>query len=190
MQADYAVELGSGDPALEVPWQSEDVAVRYHDLKNHPELVAQIPETKDLPELRALLTRVNSQPFPLATAKCDVWYTRELSVEEEMFKAESKFVSYVDLIFGADAPRSSLEQHEALAKAVCDLLKRAPEMQAATELIIRRCYFHPVGNPDESDHGFCITVYVSGYGNDEAEARLRWSIALTLLQHALVQLAH
>jgi hypothetical protein len=35
--------------------------------------------------------------------------------------------------------------------------------------------------------GFSITVYVSGFGDDEQEARQRWSIALKLLQHALVQ---
>jgi hypothetical protein len=35
--------------------------------------------------------------------------------------------------------------------------------------------------------GFSITVYVSGFGQTEQEARQGWSIALRLLQHALVQ---
>lgn len=189
MQVDYAVELGREDPALEVPWQSEDGATSYRNLKSHPDLVCQIPEAANLPELRGFLTRINQQSFPLQTAKCDAWYIRELSPEEEIFNAQGKFVSYVDLVFADTAPRISLEKHEVLAKKLCELLDRAPAMQAAIEFIIRRCYFHPDANLDESTDGFSITAYVSGYGHDETEARLHWSIALTLLQHALVQVA-
>src|SRR5262249_11932904 len=97
------------------------------------------------------------------------------------------FISYIDLVFAADEPRLSLEKHEALAKSLCALLQRAPEMAAAIELVIRRCYYHPDKNPHESTGGFCITAYATCFGEDEAEARKRWSIALTLLQHALVQ---
>lgn len=189
MQADYALELGREDPVLELPWQSEDSAVRYYDLKGRPERVKQIPETAGSPEMATFLTRVNAAGFPLQTAKCDAWYTRELSVEDEIFGAASKFVSYIDLVFVSDQPRYSLEKHEALTKTLCDLLKRVPEMAAAVELVIRRCYFHSDSNPEESAEGFSITVYVSGFGEDEAEARKRWSIALTLLQNALVQVA-
>jgi len=189
MHADYAVELGREDPALELPWQSEDGAICYLDLKNHPELLPQVREASALPELKAFLARINAHDFPLATARCDAWYTRELSAEEEIFAAEGKFVSYVDLVFSPDGPRTSLEKHEALAKALCELLKRAPEMKAAVELIIRRCYYHPENSPAESTTGFSITAYASGFGHAEPEARLRWSIALKLLQHALVQVA-
>lgn len=37
--------------------------------------------------------------------------------------------------------------------------------------------------------GFSITAYVSGFGQTEQEARQCWSIALKLLQHALVQVS-
>lgn len=189
MQADYVLELGREDPALELPWQSEDRAARYYDLKAHPELIKQVPEAAGSPELAAFLTRVNAAGFPLQTAKCDAWYTRELSIEDEIFGATSKFVSYVDLVFAENEPRLSLERHEMLAKTLCELLQRAPQIAAAVELVIRRCYFHLDSNTDESAGGFAITAYVSGFGDDESEARKRWSIALTLLQHALVQVA-
>jgi hypothetical protein len=189
MQADYAVELGRDDPALEIPWQSEDGSVFFYDLKNHPAMVYRIPEAAASPELSAFLARINAPGFPLATAKCDAWYTRELAVEEGIFSAPAKFVSYVDLVFTGDEPRLSLEKHEALAERLCELLERAPEMTAAVELVIRRCYFHAEGKPDESADGYAITVYVSGFGEDEDQARKRWSIALTLTQHALVQAA-
>jgi len=189
MQADYSVELGREDPALELPWASahDSVAGGYHDLKRHPELVTQIPEAAGSPELTAFLTRINAAGFPLQTAKCDTWFSREISPEEEIFGAGGKFVSYVDLIFAADEPRLVLEKHEALAQDLCRLLQRAPEMKAAIELLIRRCYYHREGKPEESSDGFCITSYVSGFGDDEPEARRRWAIAITLLQHALVQ---
>jgi hypothetical protein len=203
MHADYSVELGREDPALELPWSSEDKASRYYDLKRNPELVLQIPEALNSPELSAFLTRINAVGFPLQTAKCDTWYSRELSPEEKIFGAAGKFVSYVDLVFDehepeqtgrAAAPRAAtvarrltLEAHETLAKNLCKLLKRAPDIAATVELVIRHCYFHHEGSPDGSDSGFCITTYVSGFGGDEAEARQRWSIALTLVQHALVQ---
>jgi hypothetical protein len=189
MQADYSVELGRDAAALEVPWISEDGAARYYDLKQHPDLVLQIPEAIQSPELSAFLTRINAQGFPLETVKCDAWFSREIAPEEEIFNAAGKYVSYVDLIFAGDAQRLSFENHEALAKNLCALLKRAPEMAASVELVIRRCYFHPEETPAESHDGFCITAYVSGFGEDEPEARRRWSIALVLLQNALVQAA-
>jgi hypothetical protein len=197
MHADYSVELGREDPALELPWSSNDGASRYYDLKRHPDLVLQIPEAVNSPELSAFLTRINAAGFPLQTAKCDTRPSREITPEEEIFGAAQKFVSYVDLVFAAPGfeglgfegvnPRLSLDAHEALAKSLCGLLQRAPEIAASFELVIRRCYYHPEDNPSESSSGFCITTYVSGFGEDEAEARQRWSIALTLLQHALVQ---
>jgi hypothetical protein len=137
----------------------------------------------------------------LQTVKCDTWYSRELSPEEEIFGAAGKFVSYIDLVFAVDAaksteasqaitPRLNLESHESLAKNLCALLKRAPEMPASVELVIRPCYYHHETNPEQSDDGFCITTYISGFGEDESEARRHWSIALTLVQHALVQVVH
>jgi hypothetical protein len=187
MQADYSVELGREDPALEVPWSSEDTATRYYDLKRNPGLLPQIQEAARSAELNAFLTRINAAGFPLQTAKCDLWYSMDLSAEEEMFSAARKFVSYVDLVFQADEARLVFEKHEAFAKSLCRLLQGAPEVKAAIELVIRRCYYHPEGNSEDSSDGFCITAYVSGFGDDEVEARQRWATAIALLQHALVQ---
>lgn len=189
MQVDYAVEAGREDPALELPWKSEDGATRYYDLKNHPEQMALVPETADCPELRVFLTRINAQGFPLETVKCDSWFTRDLTPEEDIFGAEGKFVSYVDMVFAGKEPRLSFEKHEEVAQRLCKLLKSAPEMPASVEVVIRRCYFHVAGNPGESDTGFAMTMYTAGFGDDRPQALKRWSIALTLLQHALVQAA-
>jgi len=272
MHADFSVELGRDDAALELPWNSADPAVRYYDLKNHPELLQQVSEAVACPELGAFLTRINAAGFPLATAKCDAWQSREVAPEEEIF-GDRKFVSYIDLVFEGEAERCSFERHEAFAKGLCRLLGQAPEIPAAVEVVIRRCYYHgeddlpeavasevaredaaeaedvaeqqseapnregaervtasertekqadigegqaDAGERSEADieetgaaerldetvpelegsngpgravSGFCFTAYVTGFGDSEHEPRLRWQIALALLQNALVQLA-
>ncbi|HEX4605907.1 MAG TPA: hypothetical protein VH724_18040, partial [Candidatus Angelobacter sp.] len=153
MQADFSVELGRGDPALEIPWRSGDPAVRFYDLKKCPELVLQIPEAAAYPEMGAFLGRMNAPAFPLATAKCDVWENRDISPEEEIFGAERKLVSYVDLFFVDERLRGSLEKNEQLAKELCRLLHHAPEIAATVELVIRRCYYHQANAARDGDSG-------------------------------------
>lgn len=144
MHADFSVELGRDDAALELPWNSADPAVRFYDLKKHPELLQQIPEAVAHPELGAFLARINAAGFPLATAKCDAWQSREVAPEEEIY-GDRKFVSYVDLVFEDEAARYSFEKHEAFAKSLCRLLSQTPEIPAAVEVVIRRCYYHGEG---------------------------------------------
>ena len=189
MQADYSVELGAEDRALEMPWRSDDGSVRYFNLKVSPDLVLNLPEARKHPELSAFLSRMNAADFFLETAKCDAWFSTELAPEEEIFGAACKFVCYVDLIFSDDSTHFSMEKHEKLAHEVCSLLKRAPEMAASCEFVVRHCHFHQADGPENSRIGFCMTVYVTGYGDTEEEAHQRWAIALKLLQNALVQVA-
>lgn len=147
MHADFSVELGRDDPALELPWRSDDPQVRYYDLKNHPESVIQIPEATAHPLLRAFLIRMNAAGSPLATAKCDAWHTTEVTPEEEIF-GDRKFVSYVDLVFEDETARESLAKHETFAKELCRLLARSPEIVASVEVVIRRCYYHQTGGEE------------------------------------------
>jgi hypothetical protein len=189
MHADFSLELTAEDPALELPWRPEDGSVRYLNLKLHPDLVLNVPEARSHPELSAFLSRMNAASFPLETAKCDAWLTGELAPEDEIFGAQCKFVCYVDLLFSDEDRRFSLPVHEQLVENLCGLLKRAPEMAAAAEFVIRHCHYHVDSVESDSRLGFCITAYVNGYGDSEDEALERWRIALKLVQHALVQVA-
>ncbi|HZU31897.1 MAG TPA: hypothetical protein VFB79_12330 [Candidatus Angelobacter sp.] len=207
MQADFSVELGQDDPALEFPWSSSNPALRYFDLKNFPALISQIPEAAQYPELRLFLLRINSPEFPLQTAKCDVWHSQEITPEEEIFAAGHKFVSYMDLIFADDVRRLSFSHHEQLAAQLCRMLQSTPEIKASAEFVIRHCHFHPrqtatmqtsstsftngaEHNADSSQTGFCISAYVTGFGDDDRRASHQWSIAISLLQYALIQASH
>ncbi len=192
MQADFAVELGADDETLEMPWAAEAGGPRYYDLKRHPELLPNLEEVVRAPELGEFLSKVNSPRSPLETAKCDVWSSTEINPEEEIFEATHKFGAYVDLFF-SDAPsRFSFPQHEQLAERLSNLLQRAPEMAAAAEFLIRRCYYHEqeeVPGQEEIRDGFYITFYLFGYGKDEGRSRQNWAIGLKLIGNAIRQMS-
>jgi hypothetical protein len=181
MVVDWSVELGSDDPVLDFPWTGED-GIQFYDLKADPGLIDQMPEAQTSSELRKFLLRVNVAGFPLQSAKCDHWSTQEISEEEEIPGAGYKYGCYVDLLFVNPQKQLSFADHEDFAGRLCDLLKGAPEIPASVELIVRRCFYG-----GDAVSGFYFTLYVSGFGEMEAQARQQWSIALTLVQHGLVQ---
>ena len=187
MQAEFSVELGRDDDCLEVPWASADGSVRYFNLKAQPELLLEISEAMHNRELGEFLSHVNGPRSGVESAKCDTWLSDELNEEDAVFEAKWKFGSYVDLVFSAELSRLSFEQHERLAKELAMLLRKAPEIAASAEVVVRRCYFHRSGSADDSEPGFCITLYVFGYGDDEHEAKRRWVVAMQLAQNALMQ---
>jgi hypothetical protein len=184
VEADFAVELAADDETLEFPWAAADGGPRYYDLKRQPELLLNVEEARRLPELGEFLSAMNSPSGALETAKCDTWSSTEINPEEEIFGAAHKFCSYVDVLFSQEAERCSFAEHERFAKRITQLLKRVPEIPAAAELMIRRCFYHA---GEEIREGFYITFYLFGYGDDEPQARQRWAIALKLVENAIRQ---
>ncbi len=203
MDAELTVELGAGDPTLAIPWASEDGRIRYYDLKGQPELLLYVDEATRYAELAEFLVQINSAASLLQSAKCDAWYGTELSEAEDIYGAAGKFVSYVDFFFAAEEARFSFEQHEEFALRLVKLLGRAPQISAAAEFILRRCYYQSsvagrqspgkgpkgVSSPTKPAEGFYFTFYLSGYGDDETDARKRWGIALKLTGNAILQLS-
>jgi hypothetical protein len=137
--------------------------------------------------------------------------TTELNAEEEIYGASHKCSSYVDAVFSVDSEaipallpqspsnqlslgrtarqtpwRQSLVVHEQFAGKLVELLRRAPEIQSAAEICVRRCYFPREGDVGE---GFYFTFYTSGYGQDEQNARQNWEVGLKLVGNAIVQLS-
>ena len=187
MDAELTVELGASDPTLAIPWVSDGGRLRYYDLKRKPELLLYVDEASRYRELAEFLVQINSPSSLLESAKCDAWYSTELSEPELIYGAAGKFVSYCDVFFSADAPRFSFDEHEHFARRLLKLLARAPQISAAAEFILRRCVFQPQDAP--AREGFYFTFYLSGYGDDEADARRHWGIALTLIGNAILQLS-
>jgi hypothetical protein len=187
VQVDFAIELGRDDPTLELPWEDPQGACRYIDLKRYPELLGNLPEATEHLELRDFLASVNSPACSLETAKCDVWSTTEINPEEEMFEATWKFGSYVDFLFVDSSFRQAFDAHEKLARDLANLLKKAPEIPASAEFLIRRCYSRSQ-SATVSD-AFYVTCYVFGYANTKEHARKQWGIALKLVENAIRQIS-
>jgi hypothetical protein len=187
MDADFSVELGADDPTLDFPWEAPGTPLRFFDIKSEPELLRFIDEAERYRELHDFLPAINSQSSMFQTAKCDVWTVEELDPSEDIYEGSQKLASYVDLISTTpNLPRIDFPAHERLAKRIVELLGKAPDMSAAAEFFIRRCYFREEAG---TESGFYITFYLSGYGGDEAEARQRWGIALKVVQNALLQIS-
>jgi hypothetical protein len=185
MEADFAVELGADDETLEMPWGSADNGPRYHDVKRNIEYLSRVEEAVRVPELREFLAALNSPTSLLETAKCDVWASTEMNLDEEIFGASNKFCSYVDFLF-SDESRYSFACYEQFARSLVNLLRKAPEIPASVEFLIRRCYYHVEA---EIRDGLYITFYLFGYGDDDIQARQRWVIALKLVENAIKQIA-
>ena len=184
MLAEWSVELGPGDPTLEIPWRSDDGSLRFLDLKRQPELLLEIPEACTYEELASFLDWANSSDSQIETAKCDVWSSSEMDADDQVFGEAVKFSSYVDLLI-ASLARSSFPECEQFVKTLARMLRQAPDLSSATQFIVRRCLDHRLtGNVSEC---FYITFYLHGYGADLEEARRRWAIGLTLAQNAMKQ---
>ena len=186
MDADFSIELGNDDPVLDFPWTDPAGKLAYLDLKRHPELIAKIEEAQRFPELKEFLCAVNSPRTAMETAKCDAWATTDIGVDEEIYESSCKFASYVDVVFCDAARRLSLSVHEDFAGKLVKLLACATEVAATLEACIRRCYFVHGGSTQD---GFYCTIYVSGFGSDENDARQQWRMGLKLAQNALIQLS-
>ncbi|HEY6303521.1 MAG TPA: hypothetical protein VIX14_10680 [Terriglobales bacterium] len=186
MDADFSIELGRDDPVLDFPWKHPAGKFAYVDLKRHPELMAQIEEADKSLELGEFLRAMNSAPSMMATAKCDVWSTTELSPEEEIYGTPHKFASYVDLVFSDIDASLSLPAHKQFVRKLIELLRRTPETPSAADVCVRRCYYEGGSGMRE---GYYFTLYVSGYGNDDASARLNWGVGLKLVGNAILQMS-
>ncbi len=203
MDADFAVELGAPneEATLELPWDSGVASgPKYFDLRRQPEMLAFIPEVAIYPELGDFLRSVNSRASSFQSVKCDAWTTDDLAEEEEIYECEWKLGSYIDVVFAEEhaAERFSFFHHEELVRSLVLLLKKAPDFAGACEAVVRRCYYHEGPADALVDtaagelplySGFYITLYLFGYGDDEAEARKRWGVAVRLAANALLQLS-
>jgi len=186
MDADFSIELGTEDAVLDFPWKDPAGKLAYVDLKRSPELIASIEEAQNFPELGEFLRVANSTRSMVETAKCDAWVTTELSTEEDVYDASHKFASYADIVFSDIGVGQSLPAHERFARELVDLLRRAPEMPSVLEVCVRQCYYE---GKDGVREGFYCTLYISGYGSDEASARRNWAVGLKLTGNAIVQLS-
>ena len=189
MDADWSVELGRDDPALEFPWSSPDGSRHYVDVVQSAESVCEIPEARQYPELAEFLLTLNAPSSVWQTVKCDVWLDSELDEAELIYDAKLKCCSYVDLIARDTSARFSFQHYERFVKSAAKQLSDNDERPISCELIVRRCWYQRELPDDDLTSGFYVTFYLFGYGSDEAQARVRWGEGLRRVTSILTESA-
>lgn len=195
MDADYSVELGPTAPALEIPWHDPEGQLHYVNLRdgsgtternverNVERNTERIPEAQQFPALRRFLIDLNSPQSAWQTAKCDVW-SSNTETAENLYGAGFSQCCYVDMVFAeqAAAIRGSLEVHQRLAKEIAQRLEADEALPATAEIVVRRCYFHSRKDIalEESEAGYCLTMFFTGFGESAKEAEQSWERAMEL----------
>lgn len=193
MEADYSVELGPSAPALELPWTDPEGHLHYVELRGAGGLTAcnldNIAEARRFPALRRFLAGVNSPPSAWQTVKCDAW-AEETEAAANPYNAGFMQSSYVDLVLAehAAALRGCLEAHQRLAKEMAQALEADESLEAVAEVVVRRCYFHQGASLEESDAGYCLTLFLTAYGASPDEAAGCWERTLEFAAGCLLKL--
>jgi hypothetical protein len=198
MDADYSIELGPTAPALEIPWEDPEGRVHYIKLRQKQGSagrvfagieILRIPEARQFPALGRFLVEVNSPPSPWETAKCEVWMT-EADAAENLYNLGFEQSCYVDMVLAEETEklRPSLEVHQRLARELAGLLETQEAMAATADIVIRRCYFHLSGKVDESDAGYCLTLFLSAFGSSPPGAAACWERAMQFAAECLQRL--
>ena len=191
MDADWSVELGADDPALELPWSSPDGVQAYVDLSNDLQRLSEIPEAVQYPPMMSFLVGLNAsrlQLSPWLSAKCDVWVDNEVGAATDFWPhtCHWRVGSYVDIVRREESQRFAFDQHERWMTAATACLHRFPDGPYSCEFVLRRCYFHLDADSSESTPGFFLTVYLNGYGFEKVHAEGAWKGGLDRVSHALL----
>jgi hypothetical protein len=135
------------------------------------------------------LAEVNSHASAWQTVKCDAW-ADETAAEENLYHAGFTQSSYVDLVLAesAAAMRDCLETHRKLANEMAQALETDESLESVAEVVVRRCYFHRGANLEESDAGYCLTLFLTGYGTSPDKAVACWERALEFAAECLLNL--
>jgi hypothetical protein len=141
-----------------------------------------IPEAQQFPAMRRFLIELNSPQTAWQTAKCDVW-SGEAAAAENLYDAGFSQGCYVDVVLAAQsaALRGSLEVHQQTAKEIAQRLEANDALDASAEIVVRRCYFHRCIEgvaEEESEAGYCLTLFLTGFGSSTEEAAQCWERAM------------
>jgi hypothetical protein len=201
MEADWAVEIGAGSPAIEALWTG------FVDLQSFPQRIGEIEEAKRLPALAQALLRINHPGAPQSsaasetrscfwTAKCDLWQPQDCDPFELDATAEEAAVAlacYIDLLPRSDrlfaAPVftdpvfsfpvfTEWTVAETTARAIVRRLRAVSLTCARADLIVRSATAGPA-------EGFGITAYLTACGADLVAAQSTLAAALAVLAQAL-----
>jgi hypothetical protein len=165
MEADWELEIGGNAPIIEAHWPG------FVNLRDEPERISEIAETKELPGLVEVLARLNSKHSPVWTAKCDVFDPGEIDPDElSSTSEEATFAisSYIDVLMRSDCVWNSPLEAERTCRSICARLQEIPMRGCRVDIVVREARIRDINI-------LGATVYSTGCGraHQEAKDRLR-----------------
>lgn len=173
-------DWGPPIPYPSVP-REDSINHGFFDLRNRPELAAQIPEAQRSLGLQAILSALNDSKSPLMSLGCEY----RLNCREDFDDGfPFYFHSYTDLTFREAAKHSTEQQMINLADDFIQNVIFSAEFAFSFELGIQRLkhFFNTPG-------GYNLTLGLSGYGKTESDAALAYEFGAQSAAEAFVTIS-
>jgi hypothetical protein len=153
----------------------------FKDLKLFPELISEIPELRDWPEFEELIRALNVAESPFCSFGCEKSVTPFSHDDEKQLKV--KLTSYVEFGYAA-RHRNEPTAFETFVKDLSSFAARRPlSKYLHVDSEIQRTRY-----VDDNTMGWSLTIWISGYGASETEAREAWGGAIAALREFIVSL--
>jgi len=180
MEADWAVEVGSDLPSIDIPWEG------FVDLRRIPSALLDIEEAVNHSALRQALITLNSSASPVLTSKCDFWTLASSEIDPDEFGAQAEdaltgYASYIDMLQCDRERLSSFEFHERWVRNLTHSLRTIALSNGRIELIIRPANI-------DSSTGYGVTIYATGCGADTTRSYSSWEAVLRAAVTATMKL--
>jgi hypothetical protein len=171
MDADWAVEIGPGQPRIDATWDG------FVDLRRFPDAVGRVPEAAQHPALREILLALNAENSAVFTTKCDTWPLESAEIDPYEFSADSEhtgagFASYIDVVDRDAAAFTSFAFHERRARELTSRLQALQLQQCRVDIVVREAI------SEHEDSGYGLTVYAAGCGANHNAAYRTWETVL------------
>ncbi len=175
------IPLKIGAQKLAIPYRSEnhEASVNYGfmDLKADPTLIPLVPEVQDWPEFEVLLKAVNSSRSVFRSLGCEKSFSEHRDLSSPHLT--TKLVSYIDIAFDDIALNTNMVMFEEMMGAY----KSFAQDQEFDRFVKFDPELTETRFTKEGVSGWCISIWVAGFGTSEDEARRAWSTVILALTH-------
>jgi hypothetical protein len=173
--------VAADDQLLKIPYRASQGSgspnMGYVDLKAQPERIAEIPELTGYPELEELVRVLNKQESSFRTLRVDT--AKDVFRRPEFSKSESSHLTIsFENLGGEDDERFYMEAHRSFSSYVSLL-------PVSDAIVIN---FVAVPLQVQTFRGWCLDLWLYGFGKSEDEARRNWLSGLTILREFLLRL--
>jgi hypothetical protein len=173
--------VAANDQLLKIPYRASQGSgspnIGFIDLKTQPERVTEIHELAGYPKLEELVRLLNKQESSFRTLRVDT--AKDVFTRQGFSKSVfSHLTISFENLGGEDDRRFYMEAHRCFSAY-------ASSLPASDAIVIN---FVTVPLQVQTFLGWCLDVWLYGFGNSEDEANRQWLSGLTLLKKFLLRL--